>query len=307
LDPLGAIVGTRSSVTPAEYRQGGDFWKYTDITDVTTAMKLRALGISESFLSGEATYASMEVSLSVFVENLRAYRNMITQKIFYTKLFPLIAYSNGFLKKNAKTQAEQAAFGEMTLKHNLNDATMLDMPMVHWQKALRPEADQAYLEVLGTLKDHGVPVSIATWAAAGGMTTEQLIKEAQADVALQKRLKEITGKDIGQENEDGAEFDRNAATGQGQYTDGEYEDASVVGPLLGRRRRGILSRNFEMEYEGKTRTGKRKSIYDQRAYRDAQYDMLAKSVKAMAKDGKHDRVLAQVRSRLGSVPNIIGS
>lgn len=307
LDPLGAIVGTRSSVTPAEYRQGGDFWKYTDITDVTTSMKLRALGISESFLSGEATYASMEVSLSVFVENLRAYRNMITQKIFYTKLFPLIAYSNGFLKKNAKTQAEQAAFGEMTLKHNLNDATMLDMPMVHWQKALRPEADQAYLEVLGTLKDHGVPVSIATWAAAGGMTTEQLIKEAQADVALQKKLKEITGKDVGNENENGAEFDRNAATGQGQYSEGEYEDASVAGPLLGRRRRGILSRNFEMEYEGKTRTGQRKAIYDQRAYRDAQYDMLAKSVKAMAKDGQHNRVLAQVKSRLGSVPNIIGA
>lgn len=306
LDPLGAIVGTRSAVTPAEYRQGGDFWKYTDITDVTTSMKLRALGISESFLSGEATYASMEVSLSVFVENLRAYRNMITQKIFYSKLFPLIAYSNGFLKKNAKTQKEQAAFGEMTLKHNLNDATMLDMPIVHWQKALRPEADQAYLEVLGTLKDHGVPVSIATWAAAGGMTTEQLVKEAQADVALQKKLKEITGHDVGQENESGAEFDDMAAHGQGQYSEEQSRVMQVAGPLLGRRRRGILSRNFDMEYEGKTRTGQRKAIYDQRAYRDAQYDMLAKSVKEMAKTPhQHNRVLAQVKQRLGQVPKIL--
>jgi hypothetical protein len=224
---------------------GGDFWKYTDITEVTTSMKLRALGISESFLSGEATYASMEVSLSVFVENLRAYRNMVTQKVFYNKLFPLLAYSNGFMKKNAKAKkSETAAFGEMTLKHNLNDATMLDMPVVHWQKALRPEADQAYLEVLGTLKEHGVPVGIATWAAAGGMTTEQLIKELKADEELKKQIKKITGVTPGENNEDGDAFDDAAAHGQGQYTDGEYsggeeEAARVLGPLLGRRRRAF--------------------------------------------------------------------
>lgn len=305
-DPLGAIVGTRSAVTPAEFRQGGDFWKYTDITDVTTSMKLRALGISESFLSGEATYASMEVSLSVFVENLRAYRNMVTQKVFYNKLFPLLAYSNGFLKKNAKTKGnETAAFGEMTLKHNLNDATMLDMPVVHWQKALRPEADQAYLEVLGTLKDHGVPVGIATWAAAGGMTTEQLVKELQADKELKAKIKAITGVEPGENNEDGDAFDDAAAHGQGQYS--QEEAARVLGPLLGRRRRSIMSRTFEHEYEGVTRTGKRKSVVNQKAERDRQYDMLAKSVKALAGTGHHGSVLSRVRQRLGSVPNIIGA
>lgn len=311
-DPLGAIVGTRSAVTPAEFRQGGDFWKYTDITDVTTSMKLRALGISESFLSGEATYASMEVSLSVFVENLRAYRNMVTQKVFYNKLFPLLAYSNGFMKKNAKAKkSETAAFGEMTLKHNLNDATMLDMPVVHWQKALRPEADQAYLEVLGTLKEHGVPVGIATWAAAGGMTTEQLIKELKADEELKKQIKKITGVTPGENNEDGDAFDDAAAHGQGQYTDGEYsggeEAARVLGPLLGRRRRSIMSRTFEHEYETVTRTGKRKSVLNQKRERDRQYDMLAKSVKAMAGDGHHGSILSKIRQRLGSVPNIIGA
>lgn len=307
LDPLGAIVGTRSAVSPAEFRAGGDFWKYTDITDVTTSMKLRALGISESFLSGEATYASMEVSLSVFVENLRAYRNMVTQKIFYNKLFPLLAYSNGFMKRNSKAQKEAAAFGEMTLKHNLNDATMLDMPVVHWQKALRPEADQAYLEVLGTLKDHGVPVGLATWAAAGGMTTEQLVKEAQADVELKKKLQKITGERIGENNESGNEFDDGAAHGQGQYTDGEYEEASrLLGASLGRRRRSILSRNFDgQEYTTTSRTGKLKSVVNQKAYRDAQYDMLARSVKELSREGRYGSVLSKVRQRLGTVPNLM--
>jgi hypothetical protein len=286
LDPLGAIVGTRGSVTPTELRQGGDFWKYTDVTDITNSMKLRALGISESFLSGEATYSSMEVSLSVFVENLRSYRNMVTQKTFYGKLFPLIAYANGFFKEGAKVQQATAGFGSVTLKHNLNDATMLDMPMVHWQKALRPEADQAYLEVLGTLKDHGVPVGLTMWAAAGGMTGEQLVKEAEADAKLRKQLK-----DIAEKNGAGAEVD-------------DEELARVLGALAGRRRKGILSREFEHEYEAVTRTGKRKSIMGQTAYRDKQYDNLVKAVRELAHDGGHNRVLSQVRSRLGRVPQI---
>lgn len=287
LDPLGAIVGTRGSVSPVELRQGGDFWKYTDVTEVTNSMKLRALGISESFLSGEATYSSMEVSLSVFVENLRSYRNMVTQKVFYGKLFPLIAYANGFFKEGAKAQ-QTAGFGSVTLKHNLNDATMLDMPMVHWQKALRPEADAAYLDVLGTLKDHGVPVGLSMWAAAGGMTAEQLVKEADEDAKLRKQLKDIAAKN-----------------GMGDEHDTE-EIARMLGPLMGRRRKGVLSREFEHEYEAQTPTGKRKSIYNQTAHRDRQYDNLVKAVRELAHDGGHDRVLAQVSSRLGRVPNIYG-
>lgn len=283
LDPLGAIVGTRSAVTPSELRPGGDFWKYTDITDVTTSMKLRALGISESFLSGEATYASMEVSLSVFVENLRAYRNMVTQKIFYGKLFPLIAYANGFVRKGSE-QKEISSFGGMTLKHNLNDATMLDMPVVVWQKALRPEADQAYLEVLSTLKDKGVPVSLATWAAAGGMTIEHLMKEASDDVKNRARLAEITGQ-----------------------SDPDAELSRVIARLSGTSSvKGILQREFAHEYEGVTRTGKRKAILNQTGARDAAYDKLAKAAREITRVGQHDRILSQVTSRLGRVPNIIG-
>ena len=61
------------------------------------------------------------------------------------------------------------------------------------------------------------------------------------------------------------------------------------------------------ETEVVTRTGKRKSVLSQKRERDRQYDMLAKSVKAMAGDGHHGSILSKIRQRLGSVPNIIGS
>lgn len=292
LDPLGAIVGTRSSVSPVELRQGGDFWKYHDLVEATASMKLRALGISESFLSGDATYNSMEVSLSVFVENLRAYRNMMTQKIFYGKLFPLIAYSNGFTKKahDSSKKSETSNLSGIELKHGLNDATMLDMPRIHWEKALRPEADQAYLEVLGTLKEQGVPIGLATWAAAGGMTTEQLVKEAEADKELKQTLARILGDDFNS-NPNAKDSDQ-----------GEFSSLGVFGR---RRRRSLLSRTFEHEIAGTTRTGKPKSVVRQTVARNRQYDDLSKVVKTLSKVENLDRVLANVKSRVGHVPSLI--
>jgi hypothetical protein len=96
LDPTGAVVVTRQGVLTNEVRRGDDLWKHSDVYDYLAAAKLKGLGINETFLSGEASYNTLETALSVFMEQLRSYRQMVTRELFYDKLFPAIAVANNF-------------------------------------------------------------------------------------------------------------------------------------------------------------------------------------------------------------------
>src|SRR5690606_6463047 len=128
-DPLGAVIATRMGITTDEIRQGGDFWKITDLWDQTMAMKLRALGISESFLSGEATYSNADTSLTVFIESLRTYRDTVTSKLFYNKIFPLVSAMNGYtISSSGKLVQKDGLLDKVDVLHNhnvLSDGTRL--------------------------------------------------------------------------------------------------------------------------------------------------------------------------------------
>lgn len=101
LDPTGAVVVTRQGVLTNEIRRGDDLWKHSDVYDYLAAAKLKGLGINETFLSGEASYNTLETALSVFMEQLRSYRQMVTRELFYDKLFPAIAVANDFKNEDS--------------------------------------------------------------------------------------------------------------------------------------------------------------------------------------------------------------
>ncbi len=106
-DPVGAVVATRTGVTANEVRQGGQVWKVSDEWAFLSESKMRALGVSEALLSGDATFSNMETSRSLMVEQILAFRQQLTDQIFQ-KIGSTLARTHGFTldKKRANSNGQ---------------------------------------------------------------------------------------------------------------------------------------------------------------------------------------------------------
>lgn len=257
LDPLGAIIATRNGVMPQELRQGGDFWKWTDMTDMLAQMKLRALGISETFLSGEANYSSMEVSLSVFLDSLNNHRELFTQEIFYNKAFPIIAVTNNFYKEGTSEQQRASSRDQIRMQYSISDTSRMDMPTVQWKKQLKPQANKDYIEALGMMEEKGLPIGLRMWATAGGLDAEDVISQSEEESELRTRVAKLKG---------------------GEEPSGAESEFAAF--------RKIVARSDYPEYltevRGKSKTGKDKWVPNQRAATDRLHLLAGRALSRLA-------------------------
>lgn len=280
-DPIGSIITTKLGVQVNEFRQGGDFWKITDIWDQTGQYKLRAMGVSESFLSGEATLANTEANLSVFIEYMRSYRDRLTRDTFYNKIFPLISLMEGLVvTRNGKVVRKSGLMdgGLDEVMFRLNDGSKLFIPSVHWEKQLRPEQDQGMLDTLRAMSELGLPVSMRAIAAAGGYNLNQLLMDQDENLALQRRLLDYKKRQMDLE----AEFipPQDAGGGGGGF-------GSMSSAVLGTRPRpNLLSRDYgeASEVYDLTATGKKKLIIDQKSANERIDRRIAKVAQDLSRD-----------------------
>lgn len=298
-DPLGAIIATRLGVETQEIRQGGDFWKVTDTWDSTSMFKLRALGISESFLSGDANYATADSSLTVFIESLRAYRDMITRRLFYNKIFPLVSLVNGLtVNEKGKLIRKDGLLDSDNMQANLDklaDGTRLLIPNIHWSKQLKPEGDTQYMDMLQQLSDKGIPVPMRAMAAAGGFNLDSLLADSDDDLDLLKRVSQYSKqvseikKEYGPKQEEEGGMGGFASGGEGDlreylnYANGSR--SSVLSQGNGRRP-SLAQRDFgeEQEVVGRTKTGKKKYIHNQKAANEKANREIAKALAGVTKN-----------------------
>lgn len=290
-DPLGAIVTTRSGVAVEEIRQGGDFWKVTDFADSVLPTKLRALGISEAFLSGDANYNVADNSMTVFVEMLRSYRDMMTRKFLYEKVFPLISMINGYaINAKGKVIRKEGLMDTITSPEEalfrLNDGSKLLIPTVEWSKQLKPEGDSQYMEMLNQMTEKGVPIPIRVMAAAGGLSLDDLLKQQDDDLKIRKRLadyKKEIDKVMGEgEGEDGGEDDM-AAEASSVMAQRMLAVAAASHTRSAVHMQGgkipLLNREFgdSGEIIGRTVTGKKTYIHNQRRANERLNRQIAKA------------------------------
>lgn len=266
MDPISSVVATRNSIQTNEIRSAGDFFKWTDVADQLSFMKMRALGINESFLSGDASYNTLEVAMSTFIEDLRTYRERETRRLYYDKLFPLIAVANNFYKEENKTTATRL---QTTLMKTLNDTNNLVIPEVHWHKPLQPEADQSYMEILATLEEKGLPVPLRMWAAAGGYNLDKILADQEADADISKKVEEYK-KAVGSNT----------------------EEASLRA-MAGLQPQHFLNRDYggAQEIVGYTVTGKKKYIHNQKQANEKMNQAAAKALHNLSDPNKFQDAL----------------
>jgi len=289
-DPLGAIITTRTGVQADEVRQGGDFWKITDIWDNTSQFKMRAMGISESFLSGDANYANADNSMSVFIDSMRAYRDDITRKFFYNRLFPTISLVNGFsVNRKGKLIRRDDLLSDNNAKNlqTLADGSKLLIPTVHWAKQLKPEGDSTYLDMLGTLTEKGVPIPLRAFAAAGGFNLDMLLSSQQEELAVSERVFEYQKKFKEMQKKYGmAPAEEGGDGGDGGGMPSLSSSRSSVLAATGRSKPvGLLNRDYgeRSEVHQYDHSGKKRHVIDQRAANDRANNKILKAMKEIAK------------------------
>lgn len=299
-DPLGGWVSTRNAVQITDIRPGGDFWKWTDMGDTLTPYKLRALGVSESFLSGETSYAAMESAYSLFLESQNVYRNNITQKVFYSTLFPLIAVANG-LYKDGTPESAKLRNNQVTkfLMHSQNRANLL-IPKVMWHKSLEAKGEESTFDMLEQVSEKGVPIPLKQWMAAAGLDKDTLLKDLKEDQSLRVLLNKYTGKDTTHEGEEEVgEEGGSDRIGASINVHGVPTAQSVRKGVTGRR--SILGRNWDdpQDYTiGKT--GKKKYQHGSRMKTRDQNAQMAKIATQFKTNAHHRLRVAQAnQSRFG--------
>ena len=161
------------------------------------------------------SYNSLEQTISVFMDQIRAYRNQFTSEIFYEKIFPMISEANGITKQRygVKRGTEIASYGSSTAYRDEDnnivasignsypqvrefaagssaniDIRNFVVPEVLWHKRLMPEADEAYINMLGALHEKGLPITIRQWAAAGGMNLDNLMEDLNEDLRIREKI-----------------------------------------------------------------------------------------------------------------------
>ena len=245
-DPTGAVISVRNGCEISEVRDPTAIWGISQEFEFLSTLKMRALGVSEAYLSGDANVSNMETARTSLGKAVSAFRDNMLREIFTKQLFPAFARIHNFQKRtqaqlshrirvNSGLLARQAeydrrmrigdrlspfGFPVITAKQALDiPLDSLIMPRLITEDTLRPEQDTAYMEMLDKLKENGVPIPLRIWASAAGYDLDKAMAMMEEDIILKKRLYQLTSGDTSTGGGGGESADLSGGGGGGSAED----------------------------------------------------------------------------------------
>lgn len=190
-DPQGAVVTTRIGVETNEVRNGSDFWRITDDMDMLSAAKMKALNVDEAILTGNASFNSLDQSMTIILEKMRDNRDFLTERVFYNKIFLNIAKANGFKKRtqaelssNIRTDGYKKAWIKAEKIYSL--ASQYEIPEVKWKKHLQPFSDREYFDMLISAQEAGLVIPRRLFYQAVGQDFDQIVETMGDDIEARR-------------------------------------------------------------------------------------------------------------------------
>jgi hypothetical protein len=306
MDPLGAWVVTRNGVTVQDIRPAGEAWKWTDAMDQMVPYKLRALGISEAFLSADTNYSNGETAMSVFMDNMDSYRQFVTYRLFTNKIFPLIAVLRGLYKDPSKALKMNSV---ANLMMNLNNQKNLIIPEVKWHKNLRTN-DSSQMDLLEKLTEKGLPVPLKMWAAAANVDISQLLNDMEEDIEIKQAIAKMQEKDPNPnpDQDEHMEGDEDNMEESSMRKFVEKMEIRSGNDKTFSRRRPLLAREFSpVPPTQRSKSGKVVHSFVNENQKMRQIDEnIVKAMQNLSDPEVRAKVRKQVIAKLGQIPNIMG-
>ena len=230
-DPTGAVIAVRQGVEVSEVRDPTAIWGVSQEFEFLSAIKMRALGVSEAYLSGETNVSNMEAARTSLGKQLASFRDWVLSSLFTKQLFPTFARIHNMQKRSE---------AELSHRIRINAKTATDIPLeqlmipqIITEDTLRPVEDIAYIEMLKAIKEEGVPVPLRIFASAAGYDLDKAMAMMEEDGVIRKRLAQFGsggGEGGGEGGSSGMEFGGEGGSPAEEPSGGEGEEPKEAGP-----------------------------------------------------------------------------
>ncbi len=210
--------GTYNSVLVWNYGINFESWGSSDRAvnikndyDTIEKVKLSALGLSKSFLSGEVSYSSAKSGLQVFLRRLLSFRQYLESIWIYPKFFKPISEMNDWRKAKPSEVQHRYRMKRTSQEDAVAEESRLIMPELVWRNKLDPKLDSDLLKALKDLEQgFGVKISKVTASSTAGVDWKE---EYEGHLKEFKEGQEIKEKILGKTK--AKEYDEKEEAGAG--------------------------------------------------------------------------------------------
>lgn len=159
--------------------------------EIIERIKLAAMGISRSFLTGELTFASATAGLQVFLRRLLALRNFFETVWLRTKFFRPIAEINQFYKRD-KSELDHRIRVKRTAQE-IREQKRLIVPKIDWANKLNPMVDKDLISAYEQLERLGLRISKTKKMASVNLQFEEELRRGIEEDKFENEIRKEYG------------------------------------------------------------------------------------------------------------------